>query len=430
MIPIKVNNINSFRLFQLLKYTGQLFINIALAKSQLSNNEIGQFEYFNFVASGFSFFWIIGIMQALLSIYHDQDDTKNNAIFFNTTLYILSFSIASLLFVSVYLNFTNDIITTSQISILYIYVLINPIGYLIEYILLLTKGFRILIYFGLTTFVIPLLLIASPLLFGMGFIYVLWGLLLWSAIKLIYLAVLIAKYSVLQLNTMYLRKLIKHSMPLIITALVSGSAAYIDGYIISRYYDAETFAVFRYGAKEFPLFLIIASAFSTSVIPEVAKKGNLQTALKQIKVNSRKMILFMFPIAIVLLISSKFLFPLVFSNSFKASYTIFNVYLLLIISRFIFANSILMGLRENKIILLISCAELLINVTLSIVLLQYFGYLGVAYGTFIAYLFEKIALIIVLRKRKEIKVSEYLPVKLLLFFSITMLIIYVNTPLN
>jgi O-antigen/teichoic acid export membrane protein len=165
------------------------------------------------------------------------------------------------------------------------------------------------------------------------------------------------------INMVEIVKLFNSALPLIGTSLIAGSAAYIDGFIVKNYYNAETFAIFRYGAKEFPLFLIVASAFSNSMIPEVAKEGNLSNALIQIKESSRKMVIRFFPIAIVLLLTSQYLFPAVFNKDFFESHMVFDIYLLLIISRFIFAQTILIGLKQQKIVFWVSIAELVVNVT-------------------------------------------------------------------
>ncbi len=422
----KIDNINSFRAFQLLKYAGQLLISISLAKSGLNNSAIGQFEYFNFISSAFSFFWLNGIMQTLLSIYPTLKNTEKNNIFFNTALSILSFSFVAVLLILAYFKFTDNVITNQQINILLLYAFINPLGFLVEHILLIIKRFKNLVIFGVFTFFMPVLLITSPLFAGFGVDYAMFALFVWAIFKLIILVALLSKVSVWQIDIELIKMLLKYAFPLIGTFLISGSATYIDGYIISQSYDADIFAMFRYGAKEFPVFLIIASAFSASIIPELSKPDNLQNALKTVKTNSRKMMFYMFPIAIVLMLISKYLYELAFSENLRQSHLIFNIYLLLIISRLIFANSILIALKQNTIVLIVSVAELLVNLTSSLLLLQYFGYLGVAYGTVIAYFFEKIVLAIMVKRKNNIKLTEYLPVKTLFVFSALLLIVYMK----
>ena len=62
-------------------------------------------------------------------------------------------------------------------------------------------------------------------------------------------------------------------LPLVITSLISGSAQYIDGIIVSAVYrHPERFARFRYGAKEFPLALMLANGLSSAMLPEFSTR--------------------------------------------------------------------------------------------------------------------------------------------------------------
>jgi peptidoglycan biosynthesis protein MviN/MurJ (putative lipid II flippase) len=69
--------------------------------------------------------------------------------------------------------------------------------------------------------------------------------------------------------------------------------------------------------------------------------------------------------------------------------------------------------------------ELIINVSLSLILVQFFGIAGIAFATFIAYLFEKIYLSVVVKKNLNVSLSEYIPVKIYSIYSVTILVIFV-----
>jgi O-antigen/teichoic acid export membrane protein len=204
-----------------------------------------------------------------------------------------------------------------------------------------------------------------------------------------------------------------------------GSASYIDSLIINFKYDNATFAIFRYGAREFPFFLLIANAFGTSMVPQFSNKEKLHQNLEVIKAKSKKMMQLSFPIALVLLLTSQYLFTLVFNKNFHESYKVFDIYLLLIISRFLFPQTVLLGLKKNQLLLQISVVELCINVISSLVLLHYFGYLGVAYGTIIAYFSEKVMLTLMLKDKFQIKAKRYVNLQYLIFFSIILIAVFV-----
>jgi O-antigen/teichoic acid export membrane protein len=206
---------------------------------------------------------------------------------------------------------------------------------------------------------------------------------------------------------------------------MSGSAQYIDGFIITSYFDDATFAVFRYGAREFPLAVLLANAFSSSMLPGFANKSALQENLTLIRQKSSKLALWLFPLSGILMLASHEAFPLVFNVSFSGSATIFNIYLLLIVSRLLFPQTILVGLQKNKAILWASLIEITTNVALSLWFVQFWGLPGVAYGTVCAYLIEKMILMIFVRRTCEIRVSEYLDVKRHIVYSLLLSAVFI-----
>ena len=72
-----------------------------------------------------------------------------------------------------------------------------------------------------------------------------------------------------------------------ITTLISGSAQYTDGFIVSVVFrDPAKFALFRYGAKEFPLFLMLANGLSSAMLSEFSTREKMKESLEKIKVKS------------------------------------------------------------------------------------------------------------------------------------------------
>ena len=166
------------------------------------------------------------------------------------------------------------------------------------------------------------------------------------------------------------------------------------------------------------------------MIAEVVGSQNLSESLKKIKEKSLVLLYILYPITIVLILSSHFLYPLVFNINFSESASVFNAYLLLIISRLVFPQSILIGLKKNNYLLWISVIELTINAALSFILVNYWGMIGVAIGTVIAYSLEKLIMVIILEKKHLISPQSYIPLKQYLFFSICVLLAFIIIEIN
>ena len=181
----------------------------------------------------------------------------------------------------------------------------------------------------------------------------------------------------------------------------------MDGFIVSARYNAGVFAVFRYGARELPLVALLAHALSNALVPQFKKIGQIE-ALQQLKQRSSQMISWMFPMTLILMITSYFLFPLLFKQGFVESAGVFNLYLLLVTSRLLFPQTILIAYEKTRILMTASAIELTVNIVLSLILVRFWGIRGVALATVLAYYLERIILVVFVRRVQGIRLQQYL----------------------
>lgn len=235
------------------------------------------------------------------------------------------------------------------------------------------------------------------------------------------------KYSTITINTRLIQEFMIKVMPFMFSILLAGSMDYINSFIVVHYFTEADFAVFRYGAKELPIFLIMANSLSNIYSGEIAnlnKQGLLNQGLNKLKNSSRKLMYWLFPLAIILLFVSKPMYIALYNNDLVEGYKIFNISLLLIISRLIFPQTVLTGLIKTRAFYLVSTNVLIVNVILAIWFIQLFGISGIAYATAISFLVEKIQLVIYC-KIEGIRFKEYTPVVEYFVFSFLMLAAFV-----
>lgn len=189
--------------------------------------------------------------------------------------------------------------------------------------------------------------------------------------------------------------------PLIMYAISNGIARSFDAWLVARNFDTAAFAIFRYGAREFPLVVALSAGLSTMLIPKLIGVHSL----KELKIRSVRLMHICYPVVAVFIFASVPLFEFVFGIQYRTSALIFNIYLLLTLTQLIFPQSILTARKDTKILWYVSIAELIVNVVASIILMQAYGIIGIVWGTLIAYGFEKIALLIILHTKYQIKSS-------------------------
>jgi hypothetical protein len=195
-----------------------LIISIVFTKSHLTRAEIGQWEMFMFIAGLMSFFWVTGIIQSLLPLYHrnktyhkmGDNSTKKSPEIFNAFLLLCFFSL--LFFVlghSLKNNFSVFHYTGNvpYLNLLLLYILLSSPVCLIEYIYLLNnRSYRIFQY-GLITFTAQMILIIAPILLGKDIIWSIWGLLGITAIRWVWLLILLRRYTEMKISFEFLFRL-------------------------------------------------------------------------------------------------------------------------------------------------------------------------------------------------------------------------------
>jgi len=433
-----LDNISGLQLYQLMKPVIFLIISIVLTKSHLTRADIGQWEMFMFISGLMTFFWVTGIIQSLLPLYHrnktfrkmgDNGSAKSPEIF-NAFLLLCFFSI--LFFVlghSLKNNFSVFHLSGNipYINLLLLYILLNSPVQIIEYIYLLNnRAYRIFQY-GAYTFTAQLIFIVLPLILGKDIIWSIYGLLAITVVRWVWLIILLRRYTEIRVSYEFMKEHLYLGTPLILTTLISGSAQYTDGVIISAVFrDPAKFALFRYGAKEFPLVLMLANGLSNAMLPEFSTRERMKESLAKIRVKSKKLMHFLFPSAILMMLFARWIYPRMFNSEFYRSADVFLIYSLLIIPRLVFPQTIIVGRKKTQITLFAAILEIAVNIPLSLLMIKWgYGLVGVALSTFIVYLLSKAFLVGYLWFKMKIKPSEYIPVKLYAFYSALIAIVFI-----
>jgi O-antigen/teichoic acid export membrane protein len=433
-----IDNISGLQLFQLIKFTVFLIISIVFTKSHLTRAEIGSWEMFLFIAGLITFFWVTGIIQSLLPLYHrnrtyrrmgDNGEGKSPEIF-NAFLLLCFFS---LLFFAIghalknnfsVFNFTGNV---PYLNLLLLYILLSSPVCLIEYIYLLNNRSHRILQYGIYTFSLQLIFVLAPLILGKDLIWSIYGLLAVTSIRWVWLIILLRRYTEMKISVKFMKEHLYLGLPLILTTLISGSAQYTDGIIVSAVYrDPAWFAWFRYGAKEFPLVLMLANGLSNAMLPEFSTRSQMKESLAKIKAKSRNLMHICFPATMVIMLFARWLYPRMFTPEFQKSADVFLIYSLLVIPRLIFPQTVIVGRKKTQVTLIAAVLEIAVNIPLSLLMIKWgYNIVGVAFATFIVYLIGKIFLAGYLWIKMKIKPSEYIPVKIYLIYSFLLGLLFV-----
>jgi O-antigen/teichoic acid export membrane protein len=386
---------------------------------------IGRYEFLMVVSSSLTFFWVSSICNTLVPFFNASNEDKQRRVLFNAFALMVAFSlVAGIITFCFGFYKKEDAYLFHMFSLV---VFLNTPTFIVDYIFFLKGKYRSLIIWGIVTFKANTLMLCLPLFFRQTLNLAVNLLVILALLKFNYTIILLMKYSTITINTRLIQEFMIKVMPFMFSILLAGSMDYINSFIVVHYFTEVDFAVFRYGAKELPIFLIMANSLSNIYSGEIAnlnKQGLLNQGLNKLKNSSRKLMYWLFPLAIILLFVSKPMYIALYNNELVEGYKIFNISLLLIISRLIFPQTVLTGLIKTRAFYLVSTNVLIVNVVMAIWLVQLFGITGIAYATVISFLVEKIQLVIYC-KMEGIRFKEYTPVVEYYLFSTLLLVAFV-----
>lgn len=426
----KLNKFNSLQIFHFLRFGTFFLISILLAKiAILYQHEYGmrlisQYENLMLVTSSITFFWVSAFSNTLIPYYNNADVITRKKVLFNTFVLFIAFSIAAAIAV-VIIGFVNGK-DQNLFQMFALVVLLNTPTYIADYIFYLNEKYKSLIIWGIVTFTAHVAMLCLPLYFKQSLTLAINLLLVLSLVKFNYTIILLMKYSLISVQKAITVDFMKKAMPVMFSILLAGSMEYINSYIIKFNFTDEEFAMFRYGARELPIFMILANSLSNVYSGEIARmnqSGKLEEGLLKLKQSAQKLMRWLFPATMLLMFLSPYLFKYAYNEELLAGYKVFNIYLMLIVSRMIFPQTVIMGIMKSRIFYVISSNYLLINCLLSFWFIGLFGISGIAYATAIAYLVEKIMLAIYC-KMEGIDFRKYTPIYEYFVYSLLTIAVY------
>ncbi|MEZ5015210.1 MAG: polysaccharide biosynthesis C-terminal domain-containing protein [Chitinophagales bacterium] len=420
---MRTSGSQAFQFFQIARYAGLLLASILLSKSGMDTGAIGHYESFVLVSGTLSFFWVNGLLNAFLTLFHKVKNTAasimQTAVFLaGTSLLLITLLSIFRVPVSAFFHFEES---GNMYLLFLLFFLVNNLAFLTEYILLARERTKALIALGIFHLLVQTTLIALPAYTSGDYTLVLKGLTAFALLKCCITLFLVLQTKNKKLDPSVMRSHLRLAWPLIVSFFLGGMSIYVDGIIVNHFYDKGIFATYQYGAREFPISLLLANAFSASVALKISADAK---DLDYVRTGSLRMMHRLFPICMLLLIISPRLYPLVFNPAFADSYLFFNIYILLLIPRLIFPHSILTGMGNTAPVMYASMLEFMLNIVCSILFMQYFGLQGIAYGTVVSFSMNKILLSLYLR-RKGMHISSFIPVRAFLSYSFALILVFI-----
>ncbi len=390
-------------------------------------HDIGVYEVWMYLGLFFVFFGIAGCLQAISARYNALAPQQQMHALTHVYLIILGLStvVATLLICFenlVVVSFLRlDEVPHYRIAVLFL--LLHFSASLTPFVLLVKGLSRLFLPLCMGYLLIHVAAISVPVLLWTSLEKMMIALVIFGLLEHFVLCWLLRTRQSFTFDRSFVLAFLRSAIPLTVYLGIGYLAQIFDAWLITWHYqDLTVFAIYRYGARELPGALALAGSFVPAVL--VILTSDRDRGLTRLKTGSQHFMHIFFPLAIVLTLCSHDLFTWVYNDAFGYSSFVFNTYLLLMISRWLFPHAILISSGDNRLLIVISVLELLLNIVISVTLLPILGLIGVALGSAMAFLCEKVFLVAYVRKRHHIPIKDYIPVRSLVSYSLLLILAY------
>jgi len=382
-----------------------ILLGVVLVHSGYAKERIGDYEWFLFLASAATFFWGQGLKNGFMSYLPKLDSGLHKRFIFNVFLLFVGLGVLTsgvLWCVGAATNWLGSV----DLLLLSCFVCLGIVSSLAEHILIVKDRSKSIFLYGLATFGIYLL--------GLGSM----AIVVWGGLRFLYLLALVIKEGEASFDLKLILKFVAFGFPLVLHVLLGGGMEYVDGFLVDNFFSREDFVTFRYGARELPINTVFISALAAATIPFAV--SNLSGTLSDVKQRLTKLMHWLFPISIALMLTSPMLYKIVYGDAFLDSAYVFNVYLLIICSRILLPQVAIYAQHKNSILMYVALVELLINIVFSLILMKYYGLVGIAFATVIAFFVQKVILILYTKWKLQIPLATYLNKRTYAFYSVAL----------
>lgn len=415
------------QIFNVFRQLAVIIGSVLIARSALSLEEIGIFESLVFLGFVVSIFWYNGLFTSFLKV-SSESSVNARSRSFSALITVISAS----LIISFLVFLFSDVISflfnlpywKPEYNFFLGYLAFQTPIYFTQGIFIIEKRRKKGYWLTLFYFLSYLFVFALHFSYSFALKELLQYLCVMSFFQFLFAAVLVFPLiDIAGFNVKWVRNWIRFALPLLLYSSLGSFSFIFDNWLVNWYYnDKSVYALFRYGARELPLVQTFIISLGSGMIYKLST--DLQAGLSEIKRKTNNILKWLVPLLIILVLSSPYIYQIVLGESFRSSAYVFNIYLLLLFSRMIYSNIVIISLGRTKWLNAGLFIELILNFILSFIFIEYWGITGVAIATVVAFFAEKLVFMYYLRKKHQLAPGKYLPSEYL--FLATALVVVAN----
>lgn len=317
----------------------------------------------------------------------------------------------------------------TAIQLFGIFVMLVIISGMAEPVFMLIERKKWLLGYNLICQISEYAFIVIPFLMGYSITDVMGFMLIFPSLRMIFLIWLYFAHTNKATEiTAEVRKISSYSFGLFMMGIAGYAAYQMDTWIVRLFTEDDAlFALFEIGARKIPLIGAVTSAVSSTLIltySQLTAGGDERPFLHQIKRSSTLLMHIAVPVLIVLFLFAEEVLIILYQK-YAAAAPIFRIYLIIVLTNFIFADVYLLAKGKSREVARVSWSELTLNLILSIAFYKIWGWMGPAFASLAGHILYVFLCFRLARNIGEVKFKDFLPDNMLFTFSAYLTVSYV-----
>lgn len=207
-------------------------------------------------------------------------------------------------------------------------------------------------------------------------------------------------------------KSIQYLLSMAFIALAGLGAVEINRFIVGSRLDDFAFILYDLGARKIPFITIITTSISSAIVATYAhqvQQGAWAEVSQKVQASTERLFRGLLPVLTVLAVGAPSIVTLVFGPLYREAAPVFFWFTLALFSNIVFPQSLLQASGRSWVIVWTSVIETLVNITLSLFLIDLLGIEGVAMAVALSHWLYTLILLGYCRLAFQLPLSTFFP---------------------
>lgn len=402
----------------LFKYSISFFIPIALVRV-LTKHDYGTYQQVLLSGRILLSVCVIGIPFSMYYFLGVLDDEKKGRFISQTKALLFILGCVAALITLVFSGYIGEYLSNEGLKFLLLvyagYILFYISGEYLEHTLIMLDRVKLLIWISPVENIIRVAFLFIPILLGAGLPGIVAGLSVYAVLRFVAYWLIDARVRperAFSFDTGILKQQFVYTVPIALQSFVAIGNQLLDKIFVAVAFTPVHFAIYSVGSFEVPLDVIVQASVANILrarLPYLIKTNDYAEIIRLWKESVRKQALIVLPVFAFFAVNAGVIIPLVFTEAYTESVSIFRIYLLSMPLQIVCLSLFPQSFGKTRINFYISVAALGFNVVAVPALLYTVGFWGPAIAAVLSMYFASACYLFVAVRLLNTRLKDFIP---------------------